>query len=679
LNRREAEVLAPWFFEDMSNQDIARLLGISQIHVAVLHRSPARLQKELSFFYCRRAVTEKHGWQARKTLPINPRNGKILAEMSGRVCWASVCPFAIGLAIATSARAQHTELATNGDGSVLYVVSYSALRDATTPTQAETRLYRIDSDGARLWAQRDRKATSTGTSIYSIINGAPVPPLVGIGVPQVTDDGHTVAYTMRGVCVTTDPCVTRSLSELNAASTVELGPGTVQISRNGRWAVLSYDRAFHLQDRRAELIHLDTGQRTPVPEPLVTPFGVASDGSVLTSQGGYGLWRDGQFSSLSFEAGDEIHPWALSDNARVFVYSELTIMPPAFAEIQLKARDIASGHDTVLTKPNAVAEPAFLSMSNDGRLVLFQIPGPQLAGPVFLADTNTGQSAGLALPDGELAVTGTISGDGSVVIVATTSGRIVKFHVAGLTGTPEILIPSTPDVGHGRPVAVGSLMRLSGYIPGSADELRGRILLDGQPVPVLFIDSNGVAIQVPWELHIGEIPFRLDIPSDSPFIDYELVTAVRFNPAFEPLSPGETAIAPVKLIKGDFSGLVTTQPQPGDIVITYMTGLGPVRGQPQTAVPAPLDRLMPLDGQITCTFLAQQTSTSGRVSQQSTAETLFAGLAPGLIGTYQVSFRMPPDAGQGQINGARCQLTTPLGGGTLVVFFGGPLATFSLQ
>jgi RNA polymerase sigma-70 factor (ECF subfamily) len=48
LNPREAEIFALRFFEDMSNQDIARLLGISQIHVAViLHRSRTRLQKEL--------------------------------------------------------------------------------------------------------------------------------------------------------------------------------------------------------------------------------------------------------------------------------------------------------------------------------------------------------------------------------------------------------------------------------------------------------------------------------------------------------------------------------------------------------------------------------------------------------------------------------------------------------
>ena len=48
LNPREAEIFAMRFFEDLSNQEIARILGISQIHVAViLHRTRGRLQKEL--------------------------------------------------------------------------------------------------------------------------------------------------------------------------------------------------------------------------------------------------------------------------------------------------------------------------------------------------------------------------------------------------------------------------------------------------------------------------------------------------------------------------------------------------------------------------------------------------------------------------------------------------------
>jgi len=48
LSPREAEVFALRFFEDLSNKDIARALGISQVHVAVvLHRARTQIRTEL--------------------------------------------------------------------------------------------------------------------------------------------------------------------------------------------------------------------------------------------------------------------------------------------------------------------------------------------------------------------------------------------------------------------------------------------------------------------------------------------------------------------------------------------------------------------------------------------------------------------------------------------------------
>jgi uncharacterized protein (TIGR03437 family) len=78
-----------------------------------------------------------------------------------------------------------------------------------------------------------------------------------------------------------------------------------------------------------------------------------------------------------------------------------------------------------------------------------------------------------------------------------------------------------------------------------------------------------------------------------------------------------------------------------------------VQGNPVTGQPAPLDQLFPLAGSITCTFLPQTTS----------ADTLFAGLAPGMIGIYQVTFQMPNDPNQSPINGLSCNLQQP-GGST---------------
>jgi len=51
LNPQAAEIFALRFFEGHSNQEIARMLGMSQVWVAVtLHRTRRRLQKELRSF-----------------------------------------------------------------------------------------------------------------------------------------------------------------------------------------------------------------------------------------------------------------------------------------------------------------------------------------------------------------------------------------------------------------------------------------------------------------------------------------------------------------------------------------------------------------------------------------------------------------------------------------------------
>jgi RNA polymerase sigma factor (sigma-70 family) len=56
LPAREAEIFALRFFEDKSNQEIARLLEISQVHVAViLHRTRRQLQKQIRSYLGDRA------------------------------------------------------------------------------------------------------------------------------------------------------------------------------------------------------------------------------------------------------------------------------------------------------------------------------------------------------------------------------------------------------------------------------------------------------------------------------------------------------------------------------------------------------------------------------------------------------------------------------------------------
>jgi uncharacterized protein (TIGR03437 family) len=151
---------------------------------------------------------------------------------------------------------------------------------------------------------------------------------------------------------------------------------------------------------------------------------------------------------------------------------------------------------------------------------------------------------------------------------------------------------------------------------------------------------------VPWEVTPGIYPFQVNLQFGSPFQQVQSVFVSSISPAFQPLDPGESAIFPIQIVKGDWSGYQTTQPKAGDIVYIYMTGLGPVVNPVQTGMPASLTTPDPIQNTLVCTFTPQTTP----------AQTLFAGLAPGAIGIYQVAFRMPSDPNAKPLNGMQCTL-----------------------
>ena len=540
-------------------------------------------------------------------------------NMSKRTDPGALRQFVIILAIAAPAWAQHTELAANGDGSVLYVASYSVLRDATVVTHAERRLYRIGPDGPQLFAQRE-----------SVPNDAPSP-IDGVIRVQVSDDGSRVAFTEIDVCVTMNPCVAGSLAQIRGAQSIQLGPGSVLMSRNGRWALRAPPSG--VPPLFGDLIDLDTSQHTSISYDHMTTFGVMSDGSLFVYQNGsgFGFWQADRLTPIAAPADIHIDPIALSGNGRILVYSE--------SVFRLVALDTASGHTTILFD-RFPQTPRFVGISDDGRSVVL---GDGLPGRALLVDTNTSMTRSLTLPDGETATAGAMSGDGNLAFIATSTGRILRFEVAN--GVSTTLIPPTPDAGHRNGFSPGSLVHLHGFLPGSASTLQGRILLDGQPVPVVYTNTSEVAIQVPWEQHTGDVPFRIDVPSDSPFISNELVTVSPLLPAFAPFGLGGIFI---ELVKVDFSALLTSPPQPAEIVHTYMTGLGPVRGNPQTGMPAPVDVVMPIMGTISCTL----------TPQQSAIKTLFAGLAPGMTGIYQVTLEWPAEVIRQPIGALSCDITS---------------------
>jgi uncharacterized protein (TIGR03437 family) len=143
--------------------------------------------------------------------------------------------------------------------------------------------------------------------------------------------------------------------------------------------------------------------------------------------------------------------------------------------------------------------------------------------------------------------------------------------------------------------------------------------------------ANEIRFQVPFETTLGSS--SLHFTSASPFE--------------QPIPVQVQATAPVLLamVKGDFSGFATNV-SPGDIVNFYMVGLGAVSPPVATGAPAPANPpavvVLPVSAVLSVGVFVNKLL-GPRLSFD--APVLFAGLAPGMIGIYQVTVRMPDTPG----------------------------------
>jgi uncharacterized protein (TIGR03437 family) len=151
-------------------------------------------------------------------------------------------------------------------------------------------------------------------------------------------------------------------------------------------------------------------------------------------------------------------------------------------------------------------------------------------------------------------------------------------------------------------------------------------------LPILSVSPTEIWFQVPFNLPVGSTP----------------TVAVEQSSLFNGCSGGAAQVverAPYFFNGGgltaahqDFSGLVTMQApaKPGEVVTFWGVGLGAVTPEAQTGVSTPLAPLYRLAAEFECH--------SGPLVDGPALDVLFAGLAPSMIGVYQVSVRMPEPA-----------------------------------
>lgn len=511
--------------------------------------------------------------------------------------------------------ATFSNLVTTRDGKTLYFSSPLSLRGDNE--YRYQKIFRIDPAGVHLAAQYDRVETFGGpnfTTFYLAIE------------PDVSADGSVFSFVGRRLCQGGSACV---FVELYLSHILGRGPevqytGRTRLSRDGRFALRYGATGIALpSDPVPALVDLETGTRTPVPGRIPEGRQVASGGTVLTLVGSsWKLWS--RTGSQDVAIADPVSRAVLSDNAAVIAYES----PQVSGEQQLYLYDVASGSTTLVDQ--SLGNPD-VSLSDDGLLVCY-LRNSQ----VVIYDRMAGGGRPLAAVQ-EGVLEAVISGDGSTIWEATKQGRILRVDAG--SGESAEVIPRTPLITQvaGAPVP-GSLnwARGSGLsamtvtaaapLPEFLSQTDGPVaaIIGSMPARLRLISPGEIQYQIPFELPPGTYDLTL-LPNHSPFAQPLQITVTAYFPQPAMLATGETAV-----VHADFSGLVNDQSPavPGEVIHVYYTGLGQVMPPLASGMPAPEAPPAAVQRNPVC-FSAPS------------SEVVFVGMAPGMVGIYQMDIRLP--------------------------------------
>ncbi len=203
-------------------------------------------------------------------------------------------------------------------------------------------------------------------------------------------------------------------------------------------------------------------------------------------------------------------------------------------------------------------------------------------------------------------------------------GSLATVFCAGLTGITDVVSAS------GSP--------LPGTLAGVRVTFGGGLSV----APILAVaDFPGyqqVNFQVPWDAGVNPGPVILSQGSDSAEIPQSAAPWGQFFTDSEGFAIAQHVSA-YRLVTRDDPA------RPGEWIAAYGSNFGNVSMPPPTGFAAPLDRLSPLDsGRDFPWQYSVILQGAGAASVPVSVSYNFIGLAPGMVGVYQINFKTPDSA-----------------------------------
>jgi len=423
--------------------------------------------------------------------------------------------------------------------------------------------------------------------------------------------------------------------------------GAGRLSGNGRYLLIYADGTPG--SGCAYVVDLQTGQETR-PE-RCAPAGfydlggsrtIADDGAAVSAYGSLYLIRGPAVTAVQASQGYASEA-VIDSAARIVVYSTYDWFT---ARRSIRMYRIAEQRDSALAAlPGADSHTPYLSV--DGRRAMFLSDASGLP-QIYTIDTQSGEPRQVS-DDSTGVLSAAMSDDGKVAWYFSGAARLYRINLD--TGEAQERLGRTPQIGLISRMTTGCLY----YLPGAgfSDRVYAAdsfplprslggvwVNVNGVDSPLVSVSPTVILLQVPSQTAL-ETNVEVKTESSSPFVPqlrFATATLTGFG-AFlpNPQSPSAYGGWDALAVHQDWSALVTSSnpAQPGEILHLYGTGLGRVDSQPPDGMPAPADPLARTVIPVTCWAWGSDNATMLDIP------VLYAGLAPGLAGLYQMDVRLP--------------------------------------